>query len=152
MVLKNEANIYTNIYDKHDYDDLFLSASTGPRYVWKNGDVWLASIYSYRWYGWKDYNKQYGGKLNLNYDFTRKMSANFLLKITDNIYDEYGNWMDGQTYLTNIRTIYYLDTTKYDKTGKHNTQPITSWHTYPVCQRPSFGVPAKSAVACKTSP
>ena len=111
--LKNEANIYTNIYDKHDYDDLFLSASTGPRYVWKNGDVWFASIYSYRWYGWKDYNKQYGGKLNLNYDFTRKMSANFLLKITDNIYDEYGNWMDGQTYLTNIRTIYYLDTTKY---------------------------------------
>lgn len=36
---KSDASIYTNIYDKHDYDDLYLTAGTGPRYLWSRGDV-----------------------------------------------------------------------------------------------------------------
>lgn len=110
---KNDANIYTNIYDKHDFDDLYLSGSTGPRYVWKNGDVWLAGVASRRWYGWHRYNWAYGGKLDLNYDFTRKLSAGLFLKIINNTYDEYGDWMNGQSYSANLRTLYYLNTTKY---------------------------------------
>ena len=110
---KNDANIYTNIYDKHDYDDLYLSTSTGPRYVWKNGDVWLAGMVSRRWYGWEEYNWSYGGKLDFNYDFTRKLSAGLSFRIMDNIYDEYGDYMNGQSYTTNVRTSYSLDATKY---------------------------------------
>ncbi len=110
---KSDANIYTNIYNKHDYDDLYLSASTGPRYVWNNGDIWLAGVASRRWYGWDRYNWAYGGKLDLNYDFTRKLSTGVSFRIMDNTYDEYGDWMNGQTYSANLRTSYYLDTTKY---------------------------------------
>lgn len=110
---KSDANIYTNIYNKHDYDDLYLSTSTGPRYVWKNGDIWLAGVASRRWYGWDRYNWAYGGKLDLNYDFTRKLSTGVSFRIMDNTYDEYGDWMNGQTYSANLRTLYYLDTTKY---------------------------------------
>ena len=110
---KSDANIYTNIYNKHDYDDLYLAAGTGPRYIWKNGDVWLAGVASQRWYGWDSYNHSYGGKLELNYDFTRRLSAGLTCRVTDNTYDEYGSWMNGQTYSAHLRTWYYLDTTKY---------------------------------------
>lgn len=110
---KNDALVYTNIYDKHDYDDLYLSAGTGPRYVWKNGDVWWAGVASRRWYGWEQYNWSYGTKLDLNYDFTRKLSAGLSLKVTDNNYDQYGAWFNGQTYGAQLRTLYYLNASKY---------------------------------------
>ena len=110
---KSDATVYTNIYDKHDYDDLYLAAGTGPRYVWKNGDVWIAGLSSRRWYGWERYNWSYGGKLDLNYDFTRKFSAGMSFRITDNLYDEYGDWLNGQSYSALVRMLYYLDATKY---------------------------------------
>ena len=110
---KNDANIYTNVYNKHKYDDLYLSASTGPRYVWSRGDIWLAGVGARRWYGWDKYNWSAGGKIDTNYDFTRKLSAGLSLRVMDNIYDEYGDYMDGQTYSTNTHIYYSLDATKY---------------------------------------
>ena len=110
---KSDANIYTNIYNKHKFDDLYLSTSTGPRYVWNNGDVWLAGVVARRWYGWDEYNWSVGGKLDINYDFTRKLSGGLSLRILNNKYDEYGPWMNGQTYSANSRLSYSLDATKY---------------------------------------
>ncbi len=110
---KSDANIYTNIYNKHKFDDLYLSTSTGPRYVWNNGDVWLAGVVARRWYGWDRYNWSAGLKLDTNYDFTRKLSAGLSLRVLNNKYDEYGPWMNGQTYSANSRLSYSLDATKY---------------------------------------
>ena len=53
---KSEAGVYSNIYNLHDYDDIYLYFGTGPRYIWSRGDVWLAGIGSRRWYGWRGYN------------------------------------------------------------------------------------------------
>ena len=110
---KSDATIYTNIYDKHKYDDLYLSSSTGPRYVWEKGDVWLAAIANRRWYGWDRYNWAYGGKIDANYDWTRRLSSGLTLRIMDNLYDEYGDWMDGQTYTASPHITFSLDSTKY---------------------------------------
>ena len=110
---KNDAMFYTNIYDKHKYDDLYLSSSTGPRYVWKNGDVWLAGVVNRRWYGWDRYSWSYGGKLDTNYDFSRRFSSGLSLRIMDNKYDEYGDWMDGQSYTVLPHIVYAFDATKY---------------------------------------
>ncbi len=110
---KNEANVYTNIYNRHEFDDLYLSASTGPRYVWSNGDIWLAGIGARRWYGWNRYNWAYGGRLDTNYDWTRKLSTGLSLRVMENTYDEYGDYMDGETYSVNGRVSYSLDATKY---------------------------------------
>ena len=41
---KSDAAIYTNIYDVHDYDDFYVSTSSGPRYIWNRGDIWVAGL------------------------------------------------------------------------------------------------------------
>lgn len=110
---KSDATIYSNIYDKHKYDDLYLSSSTGPRYVWEKGDVWAAAIVNRRWYGWDRYNWAYGGKIDTNYDWSRKLSSGLTLRVMDNLYDEYGDWMNGQTYTVSPHITYSLDSTKY---------------------------------------
>ena len=121
---KNDATIYMNVYDKHRYDDLYLSASTGPRYVWERGDIWLAGVANRSWYGWDRYNWALGGKLDINYDFTRKLSSGLTFRIMDNKFDEYGDYMDGQTYSTLPHISYSPDSTTYTVlrgTLEHNT-------------------------------
>ena len=110
---KNEANIYTNIYDKHKFDDLYVSGATGPRYIWEQGDVWLASIIGRRWYGWDRYNWSVGAKLDTHYDWTRRISSGLSLRILDNNYDEYGTIMNGQTYSVLPHVSYSFDASKY---------------------------------------
>ena len=110
---KSDAFLYTNIYNKHDYDDLYLSASTGPRYIWERGDVWLAGIVNRSWYGWDRYNWEYGLRLDTNYDFTRKFSGGISLRTLENKYDEYGQYMNGQIYSLNPHFVYSFDGSKY---------------------------------------
>ena len=110
---KSDVGIYTNIYDKHDYDDLYLTASTGPRYLWSRGDVWLAGVAARRWYGWDRYNWSAGAKLNTNYDFTRKLSGGLYLQFLDNKYDDYGDILDGQTYSGTARLTYSFNARLY---------------------------------------
>lgn len=109
---KNEANIYSNIYNKHKFDDLYLSASTGPRYIWERGDVWLAGIMARRWYGWDKYNWSVGGKIDSHYDWSRKLSSGLSLRIMNNRYDEY-QYIDGQTYSISPSITYSFDASKY---------------------------------------
>lgn len=110
---KSDANIYTNIYDKHKFDDLLLSASTGPRYVWSRGDVWLAGVAGRRWYGWDAYNWSVGARADVNYDFSRKVSGGLSLQAMKNIYDEYADLLSGETYGANANVIYSLDASKH---------------------------------------
>lgn len=109
---KNEANIYSNIYNKHQFDDLYLSASTGPRYIWERGDVWLAGVAARRWYGWDRYNWSAGGKIDAHYDWSRKLSSGLSLRIMDNQYDEY-SYINGQTYNVSPHITYSFDASKY---------------------------------------
>lgn len=110
---KNDANLYTNIYKQHDYDDVYFGVSSGPRYVWNNGDIWAAAIASRRLYGWDGYNWSYGGKMDFNYDLSRRWATGLNLSFTNNIYDEYGDYMNGQTYSANQRISYSFDASKY---------------------------------------
>jgi len=110
---KNEGNIYTNIYNKHKFDDLFLSAATGPRYIWERGAVWLAGVANRRWYGWDRYNWAYGGKIDTHYDWSRKISSGLTLRVMNNIYDDYGEYMNGQTYGVSTYNSYSFDASKY---------------------------------------
>ena len=54
-----------------------------------------------------------GGKIDSHYDWTRKLSTGLTLRILDNNYDEYGEYMDGKTYGISPYVTYALDSTKY---------------------------------------
>lgn len=110
---KSDANLYTSIYREHDYDDFYFGMSTGPRYVWRDGDIWVANIASRRLYGWHGYNWSYGGKVDFNYDLSRRWAAGLTFAFMDNIYDEYGDYMNGETYAINTRLSYSFDASKY---------------------------------------
>lgn len=110
---KSDANIYSNIYDKHDYNDLYLTASTGPRFVWNRGDVWLAGVMSRRWYGWDKYNWSGGVRLDTNYDFTNRLTGGLYMRFMNNTYDEYGGFLNGQSYSANFRLFYSFNASVY---------------------------------------
>ena len=110
---KSEANVYSNIYDKSEYDDLYLSFSTGPRFVWERGDVWLAPMVTRRWYGWERYNWSAGARLDTNYDFTRRLSGGLYLRTSRNDYDLYGDFLNGYTYSANLRLSYSFSASVY---------------------------------------
>ena len=110
---KSEGGIYTNIYNKHKYDDIYLYASTGPRYIWSTGDVWAAAVASRRWYGWDAYNWSAGARLGINYDFTRRLSGGLSVQYTNNQYDYYGEYLDGDTYSVLAHLFYPITSNMY---------------------------------------
>lgn len=136
---KSEANVYSNTYNNHDYDDLYLSAATGPRYIWSRGDVWLAGLGIRRWYGGEKYNYSYGAKLDTNYDFTRKLSGGLSLRYMENKYDEYGAFLNGQTYATNLRLSYSFNASLYAilRTGMARESARDSMYSY---WQPNVGI------------
>lgn len=136
---KSDAGIYTNIYNKHQYDDLYLSAGTGPRYVWSRGDVWLAGTVARRWYDWRRYNWSAGAKLNANYDFTRKMSGGLTLSAMNNRYDEYGDFLDGKTYGASARIVYSFNAGVYTVLRGGFSRELAASPTYSYRQ-PSLSV------------
>ncbi len=136
---KSDANIYSNTYNNHDYDDLYLSSSTGPRYIWSRGDVWLAAIGARRWYGWEKYNYSYGAKLDTNYDFTRKLSGGLTLRYMENKYDEYGPFLNGQTYSTSFSLYYSFNARLYTvlRTGLIREDTVVPTYSY---WQPNFAI------------
>ena len=141
---KSDANIYSNIYNKHKFDDLYLSLSTGPRFVWNRGDIWLGATAARRWYGWEEYNWSAGVRLDTNYDFTRRLSGGLYLRVLNNSYDKYGEYLDGETYSANTRLTYSMNASVYMNLRTGITRENTADAAYAYWQPSlSFGVGAE---------
>ena len=105
---KSEGGIYSNTYRLHDYDDLYLYAASGPRYIWPRGDVWAAAVASRRWYGLHGYNWSVGGRIAANYDFSRRLLGKINLQIVSNKFDNYAKYLNGETYSINTELFYSI--------------------------------------------
>ena len=136
---KSDAFVYSNIYDISDYDDLYLSVGTGPRYIWNRGDVWLAGVWNRRWYGWERYNWSVGAKLDLNYDFTRKLSGGLYLQYLNNSYDLYEDFLSGDTYSSQLRFSYSFNARLYSMLRIGISREIANASEYSYWQ-PGFGI------------
>lgn len=111
--IRNEAAVIASIYDKHDYDDWYVTAATGPKYVFPKGDMWLAATTSYRNLGGQSYNKTAGVKFDVNYDLRRDLSGGISLKYARTFYDDYGEFLDGSLSGASARLTYMFDSSKY---------------------------------------
>ena len=136
---KSDAFVYSNIYDISDYDDLYLSVGSGPRYIWNRGDVWLAGVWNRRWYGWERYNWSVGAKLDLNYDFTRKLSGGLYLQYLNNTYDLYDDYLSGDTYSAQMRFSYSFNARLYSMLRVGLTREVANAPEYSYWQ-PGIGI------------
>lgn len=136
---KSEGGFYGNIYDKHKFDDLYFYASSGPRYIWSKGDIWLAPMIARRFYGGNGYNWSYGAKLDTNYDITRKLSAGVYLRFLENSYDNYSEYMNSETYSGTTRLFYAFNSSIYSslRFGLTREQATNSVYSY---WQPSVGL------------
>ncbi len=136
---KSDAFVYSNIYDISDYDDLYLSVGSGPRYIWNRGDVWLAGVWNRRWYGWERYNWSVGAKLDLNYDFSRRLSGGLYLQYLNNSYDLYDDFLSGDTYSSQLRFSYSFNARLYSMLRIGLTRQVANAPEYSYWQ-PGFGI------------
>ncbi|MDR2051257.1 MAG: surface lipoprotein assembly modifier [Deltaproteobacteria bacterium] len=111
--LKNDLMLFSNTYDESDYDDLYLAASTGPRYVYPRGDVWVAFTASRRYLGHKPFSYSTGVKIDASHDFTNRLSAGLSLKYSPTRYDDYGDILDGDTRGASARLTCMLGASTY---------------------------------------
>ncbi len=111
--LRNEFTVYASEYDKSQYNDLYLSYVIGGKYIWKNGDVFPGITFSKRWLGGSEYNKSIGGKVDLDYDFTKSVSGAFGFYFTPTYYDDYSDILNGNIYGMRSRLFYAFDSSKY---------------------------------------
>jgi len=112
--LKSDFALVTNLYDKSEYDIYYLTASTGPRYVFSRGDVWLAATGYKMYYGGDSYRDSLGLKLETNYDFLPRLSGNLSLHWKPTYYDgDRAEYMDGEVRGVNARLVYYFNASLY---------------------------------------
>lgn len=93
--LKSDVSIYSNTFNKSEYNDLSTIFNIGPRYVYKKGEVWTSANFGRRYYGKRGYNTSVGPKITTSYDFNHSTYANLLLQYSKIYYEDYGDFMDG---------------------------------------------------------
>ncbi len=111
--LRNEFTVYTSRYDKSKYNDLYLSYVIGGKYIWQKGDVFSGLAFSKRWLGGSQYNKTFGGKFDLSYDFSKHISGTVGFYFTPTFYDDYSDVLNGNVYGVRTRLFYAFDSSKY---------------------------------------
>lgn len=111
--LRNEGIVYTSKYNKSEYDDLYLSYVFGGKYVWQRGDVFFGPTISRRWLDHQPYSRTFGGRVDLDYDFTKHLSGGISGYFTPTYYDDYSDILDGDVYGSRARLFYTFDSSKY---------------------------------------
>ncbi|MGN0929712.1 MAG: surface lipoprotein assembly modifier [Alphaproteobacteria bacterium] len=123
--LKNDFAFINSTYNKKEYDDLYLLFSTGPKWVYKGGDIWGAVTTSKRWLSHQQYSDTLGFKIQTSYDFSRNLQGFLNLYYTPTHYKDY-KYLDGNLTGGNLVFTYMLSSTMYLrlKTGieKENTE------------------------------
>lgn len=136
---KNSGTLYLNKYNLREYDDLYIGASTGPRYVYEHGSVWLSGVFARRYYGWDPYMYKYGVRIDTDYDFTRRLSLNASIEYANNKYDQYSSVMNSDGYYGNLALIYSIDASKYIVMRGGVSREIAHADAYSLW-RPGFGI------------
>jgi tetratricopeptide (TPR) repeat protein len=120
--LRSTVGFYATDYSIDDYDDYILYAASGPRWVFKNGEISLQPTYLKRWVGGKEYNDGYGGRVDL-----RRMFGNLILdagsSITRNVYNNelYDEALRGNNIRVYMQPRYVLSSRSFVQAGLEYT-------------------------------
>jgi tetratricopeptide (TPR) repeat protein len=62
--LRSTAGVYATDYSLDDYDDYIVYAASGPRWIFKSGELSLQPTFLKRWVGGREYSQGYGARLD----------------------------------------------------------------------------------------
>ena len=111
--LRHEAMIWSSTYDKKEYDDLYLTYTMGPKYIWGRGEVFIGPSVYRRWLNHQPYSSALGLKVNSNFDITNSVAFGLELSYMPTKYDDYSDVLDGYVKGINSRVSYSFDASKY---------------------------------------
>ncbi len=110
--LKSDFALINSSYDKSKYDDLYLSLSTGPKWVYRNGDIWTAVTATKRYLAHSQYSESLGFKIATSYDFSRNLFGNLNLYRLKNYYEDY-KVLEGFTDGYSLSLTYLINSSMY---------------------------------------
>jgi len=105
---KNNIYLSNTKYNNKKYDSTFLSLSTGPKFIYSDGDMYFPFVFTRRWSNHKPYNYGVGLQFDTNYDFNQKASANLTVGFTYNFHDKYRE-LNGFTKFINTSLSYNIN-------------------------------------------
>jgi tetratricopeptide (TPR) repeat protein len=111
--IKSELAVFTSLYDVKKYNDVYLAAGIGPRYVWMSGEAFLAATAVRRWYGGTGYNRSFGLKLDLRQDLSDTVGTALMMQYSPSHYDEYGDILNGSVYSAAPKLIWIISSSMF---------------------------------------
>ncbi len=111
--IRNELVVSNSMYDKNEYDDLYIGYNIGPKYVFRKGEVASYLTTYRRWLDHSPYSYSVGVRVDANYDLTNRLSVGAGLRFSPTFYDDYGDYLDGNVSGIDSRLVYSFDASKY---------------------------------------
>lgn len=127
--IKTDAAVIISKYEDDSYDDFMLTGSVGPRYVFSNGDVWLAATSARRWLAHSPYSSYIGAKLAVDYDITKQLSSYWSARWNPMKYDEFDS-LNGDSWGVASAFTYSLSSSKYIRFGAGYDRESTAHDWY----------------------
>ncbi len=86
--LKTTAGASILDFSGSRFDDNSINIASGPRFVFKRGEVTLQPLFKKRWAGGAEYSQSYGAQLQSSFDLTRRLALDAGLDYARNRYQD----------------------------------------------------------------
>jgi hypothetical protein len=116
--LRGTVGFYGTAYEESAYNDYILYAAVGPRYLWDSGEASVQPTFRKRWIGDKQYNEEYGLRLDARQIYGRLL-LNAGAAFSSAAYaDEYvHSFLKGQSWNASLLPRYILTDRTFIQTG-----------------------------------
>lgn len=116
--LRSTISLKALEYEQSDFDDYQLFLASGPRYTFEHGEISLQPMFRKRWYAGKQYNEEYGIRLDGQWMWNRLLLGG-AFAWTDICYnDSYINeFLEGDSLFSIFQLRYILNDRTFVQAG-----------------------------------
>jgi hypothetical protein len=116
--LRSTVGFYGTAYEQDEYNDYIFYTAVGPRYLWDSGEASVQPSFRKRWLGDKQYNEEYGLRLDARQIYGRLLlntgAAFFSAGYAD---DDVDSILKGNSWSAYLQPRYILTDRTFIQTG-----------------------------------
>jgi hypothetical protein len=129
--LRSTVGFYGTAHEESEYNDYMLYAATGPRYLWDSGEASVQPTFSKRWLGDKQYNEEYGLRLDARQIYGRLLLNSGAAFAFVSYADKYvNNFLKGKSWSAYLQPRYILTDRTFIQAGLNFLQEDTKVSAY----------------------